>query len=203
MQAQNAGVFFSKDENFVPVEVFELSPQNKAVVATLGCLSRTVPGRAIRIPLQISASQQFVESIAHTLAKMSHQGIAHTKSKSIKATHEHDEIRDITHPKMITELFFGFLQALGQAAEAPAIWKNTPDEVMYDNALVPWRRSPFWLLVRVSLQILMSRNTSQNSDTLYKTFMVFFYGTAYEANSSRSSIMTWSMLCRGRYLVAC
>src|SRR6266496_5937648 len=63
--------------------------------------------------------------MAHTLAKMSHQPAVETKSKARKAGRMHDEDRDTTHPRIVTELFMAFLRPVGKPVDVSRLWKNT------------------------------------------------------------------------------
>jgi hypothetical protein len=71
------------------------------------------------------------------------------------------------HPRYISELLVGILRAYGQPALVDRITKRIGDEVIGVNK--PWRRSPLWLIIRVSLQ------TSLRTSNLYKPFMLFFH----------------------------
>lgn len=73
---------------------------------------------------------------------------------------------------MISELFMGVLSCLGKPTKVLTICKNTRDEVLWEQSLNPWRRSPMWLLIRVSLQLVISR-CSGGSHSLYKEIMVY------------------------------
>lgn len=84
----------------------------------------------------------------------------------------HDELRDTTNPAMVSELFMGVLTGIGSPASVSSISKNTRDEVLWKQAAAPWRRSPMWMLIRVSIQLVISRS-SDGSHTLYKEIMVF------------------------------
>lgn len=73
---------------------------------------------------------------------------------------------------MVSELLMGVLRGFGSAVAVTAISKHTRDDVLWKKALAPWRRSPMWLLIRVSLQLVISRSV-QGSANLYKEVMVF------------------------------
>lgn len=73
---------------------------------------------------------------------------------------------------MVSELFMGVLSAVGSPISVSSISKNTRDEVLWKQAAAPWRRSPMWLLIRVSIQLVVSRS-SDDSHALYKEIMVF------------------------------
>ncbi|KAK5188622.1 hypothetical protein LTR92_011357 [Exophiala xenobiotica] len=109
---------------------------------------------------------------------MSHQPAVGTKPQVKKAGSKHDENRDSTHPKMVTELFVGFLSAIGEAVKVTPLFKDTREEVMWSDALLPWRRSPLWMLLRVSMQLVFSRwqDIHELLAEYYKTFIVFLMG---------------------------
>lgn len=169
-----------KVDDFIHVEVFELSPLNRPVLTTKGRLRRSFPGSALALTIDAFEQPGFQATMAHTLAKMSHQPVVDTKPKAKKAGRMHDEIRDTTHPKVVTELFMGFLRPAGEPVEGDVarLWKNTREEVVWYNALLPWRRSPVWMLLRVAMQLLFSRLAGPGSPSAdyYKNFMLFLKG---------------------------
>lgn len=169
----------TKKSDTIHVESFELSPRNQSVIQTIGRLQRDFPGTTIALDLETFNESGLQDTIATTLAKMSHQSVQGTKSKVRKAGQEHDENRDTTDPQMVTELFMSFLHSMCVNDENPQIQKNTRDEVMWHNTKYPWRRSPFWLLVRVILQVTFHRLSSQD-DRLYKSFMIYFLSTVID-----------------------
>ncbi|TVY25882.1 hypothetical protein LHYA1_G005662 [Lachnellula hyalina] len=175
VRAQNAGVMISRVDDSIHVEAFELSPLNEAVITTKGRLRRSFPGPANSINFEVFGDPSFQAAMAQTLAKMSHQAAMKTQPQARKAERMHDEDRDTTHPKMVTELFTAFLGSVGEPVNVSRVWKNTREEVMYYDSRHPWRRSPTWLFVRVAMQLLFSRMTTQQrfSGNLYKPFIVF------------------------------
>lgn len=170
--AQNAGVLVRKVDDSVIFELFELSPTNASVFNARGRLIRQFPAAALSIPRAIFAQAGFQSVFAKTLVKMSLQPVSGTKEKVVKARQEHDEERNTTDPRMVTEFLASFLQGLGEPVNTTGIRKNTREEVVWSDAKLPWRRSALWLLIRVSLQLTMAR-ISDNSKSPYKPFMVF------------------------------
>jgi hypothetical protein len=165
----------SKVDDSIHVEVFELSPLNQSVITTKGRLRRSFPGPAFSLSIGTFEQPGFQATMAHTLAKMSHQPAVETKPKARKAGRMHDEDRDTTHPSIVTELFMAFLRPVGEPVDVSRLWKNTREEVMWLDSRLPWRRSPMWLFVRVAMQLVFSRSTvsSKSLGDLYKTFMLF------------------------------
>jgi hypothetical protein len=183
-----------KVQDSIHVEAFELSPQSEAVIGTLGRLRRCFPGPVVSLAMDTFQDPGFQDTISHTLAKMSSQRSVDTLPQIKKSGSMHDEIRDTAHPKMVTELFIGFLSAVGKPVDAPRIWKNTRDEVMWADSLLPWRRSPLWVLVRVALQLSLTRGEAASgtaSDprmSVYKLFMLFHMARVLDLSSTQRAI---------------
>ncbi|KAK5699403.1 hypothetical protein LTR17_023250 [Elasticomyces elasticus] len=149
--AQNAGVLVSRhcdaSELAIRFEVFELSPTNSAVFQCEGRLVRAFPGTAVDVDLKTFTEPGLVETIAHTLAKMSFQSVPGMQPRIRKAGDDMDEDRDTTHPGMVSEFLLGVLSAVGHSVATKTISKNTREEVLWQDARSPWRRSPVWLLL--------------------------------------------------------
>lgn len=176
IRCQNAAVLMSKHHDAMHFEVFELSPLNKAIYSTPGRLQRQFPGPAFLVTQAKYEDPNLQETIAHSLSKMSHQSVAGTKPRVKKARQQHDEDRDTTDPKMVTEFFTAFLRPCGNVFQNVQIQKNTREEVLWLESQMPWRRSPLWLLVRVSIQLVLERLCQRQGiqDDLYKQFMVYY-----------------------------
>ncbi|KAK3623648.1 hypothetical protein LTR22_024305 [Elasticomyces elasticus] len=119
ISAQNTGMIISRfcplDTSFaIRFEAFELSPLNQAVYHSRGRLSRSSPGSAIDIDIPTFAEPGLVDTIAHTLAKMSIQAAPGMQPQVRKASAVVDDDRDTTHPGMISKFIMGFLNAIGQ-----------------------------------------------------------------------------------------
>ena len=143
----------TRDEKAIHVEVFELSPQNEAVYSTAGRLQRQFPGPSFMLDRATFNAPGFQDTLTNTLSTMSHQSAPGTKSRVKKAGQEHDEERDTTDPKMVTEFLVAFLRPYATIFDGLQVQKNTREEVLWLDAGLPWRRSPLWLLVRVALQV--------------------------------------------------
>ncbi|KAI1323920.1 hypothetical protein F5Y16DRAFT_328019 [Xylariaceae sp. FL0255] len=179
IRAQNAGVILRKVNDAVHFEVMELSPTNTAVMSSQGRLCRTFPGHTIAVPDYRVLNSEFRSTVVQTLTKMSHQTASGTFRKVKKRGEQHDEDRDTIDPMMVTQLFSAFLSSVGDQISVQGIYKKTRDDVQWLNARSPWRRSSLWLLIRVTLQLLLTRYdpaVQVNGDT-YKNFMLFYVAT--------------------------
>jgi uncharacterized protein DUF6606 len=170
IRAQNAALIVRRlsSGDFVQFEVFEVSPQNTNVMKTTGKLLCSYPGPAIQVPTDIFTGECFRQEISSFLVQMDVDCLDSTPTTS-KAGSVVYEVRESVHPRYISELLVGILGGCGQPAGVDRITKRIGDEVLWDNAYKPWRRSPLWLTLRVSLQ------SSLRVSNLYKTFMLFFH----------------------------
>lgn len=185
---QNAGVIISRYVDTVCFEMFELSPTNEAVMTTRGRLTRCFPTTAVEVALSDFECDAFQTVISKTLAKMSQQPLRETKQKQTRSQEkEHQNTVDTAHPMIITELFTSMLRGCGKAVSSRGIRKNTRDEIIRKDHKDPWRRSPLWLLIRVALQLAMTR-CSREEDATYKEFMVFLMTqTLHVANQQQKT----------------
>ncbi|KAJ8133115.1 hypothetical protein O1611_g499 [Lasiodiplodia mahajangana] len=200
LYAQNAGILISLgvEDNCDDVyfELFELSPLNSDAMRVAGRLQRTFPGCAVAIPREEFKDCAFLRTVADTLIKMSQQPASGTIMKVQKAGEMHQEDRETTHPKMVTELFAAYLRSVGRMVPVSSILKNTRQDVLWKDARSPWRRSALWLLVRVSFQLFFSRQESESvKANTYKNYMLLFMAYILEkaADYDISADLMWSV----------
>jgi len=179
VKEQNAGLIITKVGTRTNFEQFELSPQNASVFQGTGRLIRTFPASAISIDNN-DLTPEAVSMIAQTLSTLSVQAAPGMQPQSEKSGQTHDESRDTTHPGMISEYFMSLLLPMGASISVPAITKRTREEVSWSNAKLPFRRSPLWLLIRVTIQLIFSRITL--SSDLYKLFVTFLISQILETS---------------------
>ncbi|RMZ68305.1 very large low complexity [Pyrenophora seminiperda CCB06] len=171
IKAQNAAVIISKQGVSADVifEVFELSPPNEIVMRTKGRLKRSFPTSACQITPEQLQEKGLIESLSQTLGKMSYQEAPELQPQTHKHGQDHVELRDTTNPGLITDMFIHILYAIGQSIDVQGVWKNTREDVLWHDTLLPWRRSPLWLLVRTTMQLQFTRYSSPE---VYKAVMV-------------------------------
>lgn len=173
------------DDHQAVFQLFELSPTNESVYQRRGRLIRQFPAIAIGIPAAEYAKSDFQGVLAKTIAKMSYQEVEEALPKAKKAGQYHNEQRETTDPLIVTELLSSFLRGIGNQVHVAGISKRTSEEVIWNHSKLPWRRSALWLLVRVSLQLALDR-VVEESETLYKSFMVFLVGRMLHAATKKN-----------------
>ncbi|SMY26080.1 unnamed protein product [Zymoseptoria tritici ST99CH_1A5] len=186
VHAQNAAVTITKTGDAALFEAFELSATNENVMSTAGRLVRAFPGCAVSVKTDVFRDPDFQITLANTLAKMSIQPVPGMQPQSRKDGEKHDEARDTTHPGIVTELLLaGFLRSVGTAASVVPILKHTRDDVLWKKAEGPWRRSPIWLLIRVTMQLALSRDFP-DGNLLYKECVVYIHNFILKQAISQS-----------------
>ncbi|OJA14087.1 hypothetical protein AZE42_07939 [Rhizopogon vesiculosus] len=175
IRAQNAAVVMRKLESETIFELFEISPDPAAVMGAKGKLICSYPGPAIAVANTIVGNPTFPPELANFLVHMD-QDVLDAAATRTKAKSTVLEQRETTHPRYITELLTGILRGLGSIADVPRIRKRIGDDVLWDKAKLPWRRSPLWLVIRVALQTTLERSALAGR-IMYKSFMLFFMMT--------------------------
>lgn len=170
----------TRDGDLVCFEIFELTPDNSAIMTARGRLVRTFPAQAIAIPVSVIQKDDVVDSLAETIGKMSSQTNAIAQPTAKKAGSQRGEVRQSTNPCIVTDYLSSVLLALGSAVEVPAIEKKMREEVMYLSCLIPWTRSQTWLLFRAAMHLVSSRlEASVDSQdaapraSVYKEFVAY------------------------------
>lgn len=143
-------------------------------MSSKGRLRRCFPASSVRVNQEQAEDPTFLNELAKTIAQLSHQAVPGQQPRVKKSGGWHDEDRDTTHPGMVTEFLEGIVASVGHYVPSNAITKNTREEVSWTDAKDPWRRSPMWLLLKVSLQLMLGEllTTPLDGRRVYKSFMV-------------------------------
>ena len=173
----------------VQIEVFEVMPLGSAVMKAERKLLCSYPGPAIRISADLFMDKCFLRELSSFLVQMDVDHFPHPPITSSIRQSAHES----AHPGYISELLIGILRVYGQPAVVNCFTKRVGDEVLLSGESweegwpdklrrwllkqdtkqqdtdKPWRRSPLWLILRVSLQ------SSLTSTNIYKLFILFFH----------------------------
>ncbi|KAK3356620.1 hypothetical protein B0T25DRAFT_603140 [Lasiosphaeria hispida] len=165
IRSQNAALLIHRLHQVLPnnqpeqvvFEVFEASASNKAVLASQNALQWDFPGGAVAIPLATFRDEDFQESLATFLEQAS---LASTKmfgARTLKAGIDTHEERDAPGPQMISSMLMAVLEENGCRVTMPVLRKRVRDDICWGNASrLPWRRLPYWLVLRVAVERYLS-----------------------------------------------
>lgn len=142
----------ARGEN-VTFEAFEASPLPEKVLAAENALQWDFPGCTVTVPYAEFSNTSFQENLAGFLEQASIESIKRFAAHTTKAGSLAFESRETVDPSLITQMLMTLLEVIGDRIFPPQLRKRIHDEVCLNGgAEVPWRRSPYWLVLRVSLQ---------------------------------------------------
>ena len=173
IKCQNAGLTLRKNSQEVICECFEVSPTAEAVMASQGRLSRSFPGRAMQIPASLFTDSEFSGELADFLCRLDSEQIDEVMPESSKANVQVVEERDTADPKLVTQLLMAILAPYGRPVRVRSIEKHIRDEIFWDRAKLPWRRSAVWQTIKVAIQLCLVNSGLDESLTQYKNYMAF------------------------------
>ncbi|KDQ19885.1 hypothetical protein BOTBODRAFT_183913, partial [Botryobasidium botryosum FD-172 SS1] len=170
IRAQNAAVKIHKTELSAIIELFEVSLPAHTVIGTTGKVICTYPGPAFELSNSDFHSPSFQEEFSSFLAQMDVDVLEAAHAQTKKAGSNLSEYRESTDPMFIIDMLSAILAGFSNPADVKRVQKRIGDDVVWNNALLPWRRSPMWLVIRVTLQTSLLDGESHGD---YKSFMLF------------------------------
>lgn len=165
-----------KPAKSVIFEIFETSATSEHVLATENALQWDFPGQALSIPYDtFTEDDDFQRSFCTFVEQASIESVKQFSAVTYKACAPIPEIRDTPDPALISGALAAILKANGSIHETRLLRKRVRDTVSFDKAHKPWRRSAFYLVLRVALQRLLYRSSGPEKGLLYyKVVMCIF-----------------------------
>ncbi|OTA65961.1 hypothetical protein K449DRAFT_366540 [Hypoxylon sp. EC38] len=178
---QNAGIIIHKPitpehRGNVLFEAFEASPKRESVLASQ-TLSWTFPGTAVLLPSPVFYNDAFLESLASFLEQASAESSQKFSEYITKAGRAVAEDRETADPALITSLLTAILEANGRRISPRVLRKRVRDDVCWFSSASPWRRLPYWLVLRVSIaRYLAMMLGGAHGRIQYKFLMCIMHG---------------------------
>jgi hypothetical protein len=159
----------------VVFEAFETSATCEQVLASENALQWDFPGQAVAIPYDTFSTDDFQNSLSIFLEQASLECITRFAAITHKACAPQPEIRDTPEPTLVTGALMTILEVNGAVHDTPLLRKRVRDTVSFDKAHKPWRRSAFYLAVRVGIQRHLYKILgAENGRMYYKVIMCIF-----------------------------
>ena len=119
------------------------------------------------------AKTSLQNSLAAFLEQASSESIKRFGAHTNKAGSFAPESRDAVNPSLITRMLMTLLEANGYRTFPPPLRKRVRDDVCWtDGAENPWRRSAYWLVLRVGLSRHLSIVHGSELGMVYYKFLV-------------------------------
>ena len=193
---QNAGLILRKTSySHLTLEFFAASPTAAAVASTVGKLIIQFPSRP---RLSFPTERHAIDSLCALLVDLDCIEMPDAMHVVQKANSTQVEIREVADIRYISELLGGIARACTEDAEKVAgtttyVIKRVDDHVLWESCLLPWRRSPHWMIVRVALQSSLTE-WEMHPSYGYKIFTTFLLARvlerALEANVAHDVLFT-------------
>ncbi|KAF7931332.1 hypothetical protein BELL_0384g00070 [Botrytis elliptica] len=164
---QNAALLIYRSEDRVVFESFETSASAQNVMAAENALEWSFPGYAVDLPLSTFNESSFLEELAVFLEQSSTESIKRFAARTCKAGSLVIEERDTASCALISQMLMTLLEGNGRRVYPTILKKRIRDDVLWFNAAKPWRRNPFYLVLRVAIQRQLY-SMSDSGRTQYK-----------------------------------
>lgn len=136
----------------VTFEALEVSALSQKVLAAGNALQWDFPGCAVVVPYSDFVNASFQDNLAAFLEQASTESVKRFAAQAHKAGSSVYESRDTVDPSLITQMLMTLLEVYGYQVVPPPLRKRVRDDVCWTSgAEKPWRRSGYWLLLRVAL----------------------------------------------------
>ena len=136
----------------VTFEALEVSALSEKVLAAGNALQWDFPGCAVALPYSEFANPSFQDNLASFLEQASTESVKRFAAQAYKAGSSVYESRHTVDPSLITQMLMTLLEVHGYQTFPPPLRKRVRDDVCWTSgAEKPWRRSGYWLLLRVAI----------------------------------------------------
>ena len=196
--AQNAGIIVRRSGSQVFFDTFEASAQSAKVLAATTALVWDFPGSSVSIPDEVFQKSNFLQSLTAFLHQASHETVHDFVPTVSKAGSAITEYRDTPSPSLISSLLVNILKNNGSTHTPRVITKRIHDDVIFGSKGNPWRRSPLWLVLRVSLRLCLQVYLGEEkSSVVYKGILcIVLYHICDELRSNTGMHPEALIFCR-------
>ena len=132
------------------------------------------PGSAVAIPIIEYENTCFQDELATFLEKASIESIERFAAHTSKAGSFARESRGTVDPALVTQMLMTLLEANGRRAFPPILQKRVRDDVCGSGGDEPWRRCPFWLVLRVAVHRHLSITLGGDIGRIHYKFLICF-----------------------------
>lgn len=157
----------------VIIEAFETSARNEDILAAENALQWDFPGCAVAVSMETFFDDGFINNFSSFIENASRESIKDFSAHTFKAGATVVEYRNTPEPALVSSMLMGFLESNGRRFAPTLLQKRIRDDVCWKNAKSPWRRLPYWLVLRVAIaRFLSARMGGEVGRAEYKFFVL-------------------------------
>lgn len=160
-------------DNTVIFEAFQTAAPTAAVLEANHALTWDFPGRVVAIPLDTFSNPGFLAELSGFLEQASTESYPRFAARANKGGKSVAETRDVPSPHLISEMLMSLLEGLGSATHVRQVRKRVRDDIVLSSSELPWRRSPYWLVLRVAVQRMLSHSHQDKGDGVDRVYYKF------------------------------
>ncbi|KAF4456736.1 hypothetical protein F53441_1172 [Fusarium austroafricanum] len=193
VRSQNCALYIRRSQDpvlgaSVVFEAFETSARNEDVLATESALQWDFPGCAVAVPLETFRETGFVTNLANFLDNASRESLADFSAHALKAGTSMPEYRNTSEPALVSSMLMGILQQSGRRLAPTLLRKMVRDDVLWKNAERPWKRLPYWLVLRVAISRYLAQRLGGEIGRIEYKFLLSHLFSEFLIHVQRSGI---------------
>jgi hypothetical protein len=170
-------------------EAFEASTPSRDSLSA-DALVRSFPDTAASLPMDKFADSAFQTLLSDFLDQASSEQFGQFAASAIKAGVAVIEPREPPDPSLITQTLMPLIESVGRHEQVlTPLCKAVRDDVVWMDTKIPWRRSPFWLILCVAAQRLLSHFLGgPTGRVVYKFLTAVVTARLLDASEGRSQL---------------
>ncbi|KAF4999120.1 hypothetical protein FGRMN_2683 [Fusarium graminum] len=193
VRSQNCALYIRRSQDpvlgaSVVFEAFETSARNEDVLATDNALQWDFPGCAVAVPLKTYRDDGFISALANFLDNASRESLPDFSAHALKAGTSMPEYRNTSEPALVSSMLMAILQQNGRRLAPTILQKMVRDDVCWKNAEKPWKRLPYWLVLRVAISRYLAQRLGGEVGRVEYKFLLAHLFSDFLAHIQRSGI---------------
>ncbi|KAM0348261.1 hypothetical protein ACHAPU_004229 [Fusarium lateritium] len=193
VRSQNCALYVRRSQDpvlgaSVVFEAFETSARNEDVLATDNALQWDFPGCAVAVPLKTYRDDGFISALANFLDNASRESLPDFSAHALKAGTSMPEYRNTSEPALVSSMLMAILQQNGRRLAPTILQKMVRDDVCWKNAEKPWKRLPYWLVLRVAISRYLAQRLGGEVGRVEYKFLLAHLFSEFLAHVQRSGI---------------
>lgn len=140
------------------------------------------------IPLDTFHENGFVSHLANFLDNASRETLSEFSAHALKAGASMPEYRNASEPALISSMLMGILQQSGRRLAPTLLQKMVRDDVLWRNAEKPWRRLPYWLVLRVAMSRYLAQRLGGEIGRIEYKFLLAHLLSEFLSHIQRTNI---------------
>ncbi|CAF3547431.1 unnamed protein product [Fusarium graminearum] len=175
LEPQNAALIVHMDDGGENVifEEFETAAPVADVLKTENALTWDFPSRAIAIPTSEFTDHSFINNLTLFLEEASSKSFDSFAARAKKGGKSVVEVRDCPSSALISEILMPLLEGIGSSVYPRQLRKRVRDDVVLDKSEMPWRRLPYWLVLRVTIRRILSTLLDDAHEAMSRVYYKF------------------------------